>query len=82
VTLGDSGNAKDNAERLLDQASVRLTHFDRAELPASNLSTYEQANELITAARRALADQDFLAASGLAEKASALISQLPPPKSR
>jgi len=80
VTLENSDDAKANARRLLDQATVTLAHFNRAELPASTVSTYEQASELINAARRALADQDYLAASGLAEKASALISQLPPRK--
>jgi hypothetical protein len=70
-------DAQANARRLLDQATVTLAHFNRAELPASTAPTYEQANQLINAARRAFADQDYLAASSLAEKASALISQLP-----
>ena len=77
VTLENGQDPKVHAQQLLDQAAVSLTHFDRAELPESTASTYEQASDLIEAARHALADQDYLAASSLAEKASALISQLP-----
>jgi hypothetical protein len=77
VTLENSDDAKANAQRSLDQATLKMTHINRAELAESTASTYQQANELINAAQRAMADQDYLAASSLAEKASALISQLP-----
>jgi len=80
VTLENSDDAKANAQRLLDQATAKITHIDRAELAESTASTYQQANELINAAQRAMADQDYLAASSLAEKASALTSQLPSQK--
>ena len=77
VTLENGEDPKAHAQRLLEQASVSLTGFRRAELPGSTASTYEQASELINAARHALADKDYPAASSLAEKASALIGQLP-----
>jgi hypothetical protein len=80
VTLQNSGDAKADAQHLLAQARVQLARVNRAELAESTASTYQQANELINAAQRAMADQDYLAASSLAEKASALTSQLPPQK--
>jgi hypothetical protein len=79
VTLENS-DVKANAQRLLEQATFKLAHTNRAELSESAASTYQQANELITAAQHAMADQDYLAASSLAEKASALTSQLPSPQ--
>jgi hypothetical protein len=77
VTLDNGYNDKANAQRLLEQATVNLTHINRAELPATTASTYQQANKLIDAAQHAMAAQDYVAASSLAEKASALTSQLP-----
>ena len=80
VTLENSDDAKANAQRLLNRATTEMTHIDRAGLAESTASTYQQANELINAAQRAMADQDYLAASSLAQKASALTSQLPSQK--
>jgi len=80
VTLDSSGDAKASAQRFLDQATVKMTHINRAQLADSAASTYQQANELINAAQRAMAEQDYLAASSLAQKASALTSQLPSQK--
>lgn len=80
VTLENSDDAKANAQRSLDQATLKMAHINRAELAESTASTYQQANELINEAQRAMADQDYLAASSLAEKASALTSQLPSQK--
>jgi hypothetical protein len=76
VTL-ENGDAKANAQRLLEQATLQLARTNRAELPEGAASTYQQANEFIAAAQRAMAEQDYLAASSLAEKASALSNQLP-----
>jgi hypothetical protein len=78
VTLGNGNDAKADAQRLLEQATLKLARINRAELPENAASTYQQANGLISAAQRAMADQDYVAASSLAEKASALINQLPP----
>jgi hypothetical protein len=76
ITL-ENGDAKSDVQRLVDQVTLKLAHINRADLPENAASTYQQANELITAAKRAMADQDYVAASSLAEKASALTSQLP-----
>jgi len=76
VTLED-GDAKADVQRLLDEVTRKLAHFNKAELQGSATSTYQQAKELITAAQHAMADQDYVAASSLATKASALTSQLP-----
>jgi len=78
--LENSDDAKVNAQRLLDQTTIKLAHVDRAQLPETTASAYQQASELVTAAQRAMAEQDYLAASSLAEKASALTNQLPLPK--
>jgi hypothetical protein len=80
VTIDNSDAARTNAQRLLEQATAKMGHINRAELAETAASTYQQANELINAAQRAMADRDYLAASGLAEKASALTSQLPSQK--
>jgi hypothetical protein len=80
VTLEGSEDTKADAQRLLDQVTLKMTRVDRGELGGSTASTYQQANELINAAQRAMADRDYLAASSLAEKASALTSELPSQK--
>jgi hypothetical protein len=77
ISLENSADTKANAQRLLDQVTVKLTHVNRAELAESTASAYQQVNELINEAQRAMADQDYLAASSLAEKASALTNELP-----
>lgn len=79
VTL-ENGDAKADVQRLIEQVTLKLAHNNGAELPQSATSTYQQAKELITAAQHAMADQDYVAASSLAEKASALTSQLPSQK--
>ena len=77
VTLGNADDSHTNAQHLLDQANSDLSRVNRAELTESATSAYEQANELVDAAQRAMTDQDYLAASNLAAKAAALTSQLP-----
>jgi hypothetical protein len=76
VTLENS-DAKADVQHLIEQVTLKLEHTNRAELPESVTPTYQQAKDLITAAQHAMADQDYAAASSLAEKASALTSQLP-----
>jgi len=82
VTLENSDGAKADAQRLLEQASVRLAQINAADLAGSSASTYQQANDLVNAAQQAMAEGDYLAASSLAEKASALTSHLPIQPSR
>jgi hypothetical protein len=80
ITLGNSEDAKSHAQHLLDQATIRIAHVDQGHLDGGAAFTYQQANDLIDAAQRAMATQDYLAASSLAEKASALTDQLSPSK--
>jgi hypothetical protein len=82
VTLDNSDAARADAERVLEDASARLAHINRAALTDGGASTYQQANELISAAQRAIAEDDYLAASSLAKKASAMTRQLSEPVSR
>src|SRR5262249_18022043 len=45
VTLENSDDAKANAQRSLDQATLKMTRINRAELAESTASTYQQAND-------------------------------------
>jgi hypothetical protein len=65
---------------LIEQATLQLAHTDQTALPQNAVSAYRQANELMNAAQRAMADHDYVAASSLAEKASALTGQFSPQK--
>jgi hypothetical protein len=78
VTLGNDVEARASAQKQIDQVTFKVHHIDRPGLAGVNASTYDQANELLNAAQKALADRDYLAASSLADKASALANQLPP----
>jgi hypothetical protein len=78
VTL-ENDDVKNKAERLVYQTTQKLRDTKRAELTETAASTYQQAEDLIIAAQRAMADNDYLEASSLAEKASALTEQLPSP---
>jgi hypothetical protein len=81
VTLDNGDDDPEaHAKLLLDQATGILSRTNQAQLPESAVSTYQQANELVTEAKRAMADRDYAAASSLAEKAFALASQLAPQK--
>ncbi len=76
LTLGN-GDAKADAQHFVEQATLKLAKTNGAALPESATSSYQQAKELVGAAQRALADQDYAAASSLAQKASALADELP-----
>jgi hypothetical protein len=78
VTLGDSGNARVNAEKAINSVSSDLLRIDRGSLQSGDLTIYDQANSFISAARKALASKDYAAASGFAQKASALTTKLAP----
>jgi hypothetical protein len=80
VTLESNDDAKATAQRLVEQATVNLAHVNRVEISDSIAPAYQQASELINSAQHAMLDQDYMAASSLAEKASALLSQLPSQK--
>jgi hypothetical protein len=78
VTLGDSDNARTSAQHSIDAVSATLTRVDRSALQPRDLTVYDQANSFIDAARKAMASEDYAAASGFAHKASALTAKLAP----
>ena len=78
VTLADGGASRDRALRLLDGAGARLAKVDRGKLSNESATTYDQANDFLRAGRKAASEQDYVAASGYAQKASVLASKLTP----
>src|SRR5207245_6530057 len=54
VTLDNSDADKADAQRLLEQARGRLAHVNRASLASNTASIYQQANDLINVAERAV----------------------------
>lgn len=76
VTFADDEAKKSLAEKLLNDSNTRLAKVDRSRLSAEDASTYQQAAGLADAARKALEQRDYVAASGLAEKASVLSNSI------
>lgn len=77
ITLAN-GYSKENAERLLENAGAKLARVQRNALGADSASTYDQANTLLQAGRKAATEEDYVAASGYAEKAATLADKLSP----
>jgi hypothetical protein len=75
VTLAN-GSSKERAQQLLDNAGAKLARVQRSALGAESASTYDQANTLLQAGRKAATDEDYVAASGYAEKAATLADKL------
>lgn len=76
VTLGNEDLDRANAEHLINHAGAELAHIDRSKLRGADASSYSQANGFVVAARRAIDQHDYLAASSLARKASVISDQL------
>ena len=76
VTLDDNDADRYRAQALIDDASTRLARIDRSKLKGEDHTAYNQASGLADAARKAMQQRDYLAASGLARKASVLTAQL------
>lgn len=77
VTLAN-GPSKKRAEHLLDDTASKLAKVDRSTLGSDSANTYDQANNLLQAGRRAATEEDYVAASGFAEKAAVLAAKLTP----
>jgi hypothetical protein len=77
VTLAD-GPSKERAQQLLDRAGAKLAKVDRSALGADSATTYDQDNNFLQAGRRAATDEDYVAASGYAQKAAVLAAKLVP----
>ena len=76
LTLDGEDDSRASAEMLLYKVDKRLAVIDRTKLTASDAATFDAANGFASSAHRALADHDYVVASGLAEKASTLNGRL------
>jgi hypothetical protein len=76
VTIEDNNGYRVQAQALLADADTRLSQIDRSKLNAENSSAYNQASDLASAAHKAMAQNDYLAASGLARKSALLTAQV------
>jgi len=76
ITLGGDDRDRANAQQMIDDAGARLAHIDRSKLSADDASSYNQASGFVIAARAAMDQRDYLAASSLARKAWTISQQL------
>ena len=76
LTLDGEDDSKASTELVLHKVDQRLAIIDRTKLTPSDAATFDQANGFASSAHRALADHDYVVASGLAEKASTLTGLL------
>ncbi len=76
ITLDNDEAARRRAESLLDSAHAKLGKVDRSKLSGDDAATYAQATGFADAATHALGEHDYVAATGLAEKASLLADKV------
>ena len=76
LTLDGEDDSRASAEVLLYKVDQRLALIDRTKLTPSDAATFDEAHGFASSAHRALADHDYVVASGLAEKASTLTGRL------
>jgi hypothetical protein len=76
VTLVDDDAGEQQARILVGDAETRLTRINQAKLTGEDARAYNQASDLASAARKAMVQRDYLAASGLARKSALLSEQL------
>jgi hypothetical protein len=76
VTLEDNDADREQARTLVDGANARLAQIDRSKLTGEASAAFRQASDLASAAGKAMEQRDYLAASGLARKASMLSDQV------
>lgn len=76
VTLAGDNAIQHRAEQVLNGAAEKLARVDRGKLSTQGATVYDQASGFVSAARRAIDQQDYPAASGLADKAAVLASKL------
>ncbi|HEY2524218.1 MAG TPA: hypothetical protein VGI29_04110 [Candidatus Binataceae bacterium] len=73
------GPSKERAVQLLDNTGAKLSRINRSTLGADSATTYDQANNFLRAGRKAATEDDYVAASGFAEKAAVLAAKLGSP---
>jgi hypothetical protein len=76
ITLDNDQAERQRAQGLLDSANSRLGKVDRAKLSRDAAATYAQATGFADAAQHALGEHDYVAATGLAEKAALLAAKV------
>jgi hypothetical protein len=76
LTLAGESTSRSEAQELVDKADRSLSKIDKRKLTGNDVSTYDQASDFVASAQRALGDNDYFAASGLAQKASTLTARL------
>ena len=76
ITLVDDDAGEKQARALVGDAEARLTRINQAKLTGEDARAYNQASDLASAARKAMGQRDYLAASGLARKSALLSEQL------
>lgn len=67
----------DATQRLIDDAAKRLARIDQSKLTTPYAAAYDQARDMLASAVAAKRQGDDLAATGFAQKASALAKRLP-----
>lgn len=77
-TVSLTGNVadRDRALRLLNDTGARLARINRNKLGKDSAVTYDQANHFLKAGRKAALEEDYVVATGDAEKASVLANKL------
>jgi|GEM_PF-2634169 hypothetical protein len=78
VTLADANISRVRVIETLNQAEAKLSGIDRQKLDGTDAVTYDQAEGFLRQARKAADENDYVAAWGLAHKASILADKLPP----
>ncbi|MGO9604577.1 MAG: hypothetical protein ACLQAT_14510 [Candidatus Binataceae bacterium] len=64
----------DEAGKAIDQVAQQLKATDRTQLPAADTQRYDIATGLLNSARKALSNNDYMAATSLAGKARVLLN--------
>ncbi len=78
MTLANANVSRLQVLEMLNQANAKLSRIDRGKLDGTNAVTYDQAEGFLRQARKAADEKDYVAASGLAHKASILADKLTP----
>jgi hypothetical protein len=76
ISMASPGDSSGNAEKAIEVTSHRLARFDRNRLNGPTLATYDEASGFLNQSKQALAEKDYVAASGFAEKAAVLADRL------
>jgi hypothetical protein len=76
LSMASSGDLSGSATKTIDATRQRLARYDRNRLSGSTLATYDEANGFLNQSNQALAEKDYVAASGFAQKASVLADKL------